>query len=172
MLDPKGKAKGSMTLTGYDVPADTSAAYTLGTEAIGTTTVPGQRNIFTFSGTQNQRVSAEIISSDFSGTLSLLKPDLSVLASTPVGPAGGFLDTTVLPVVGTNTYTFVVDRRSNKSEIKDAVEEIFSVSVLSVNTQNRRGKLKRTGRTLGRRAGAKRALVTLAQGDSIDLFGV
>jgi large subunit ribosomal protein L23 len=71
-----------------------------------------------------------------------------------------------------NTYTFVVDRRSNKSEIKDAVEEIFTVSVLSVNTQNRQGKLKRTGRVLGRRAGAKRAMVTLAQGDSIDLFGI
>ena len=71
-----------------------------------------------------------------------------------------------------NTYTFVVDRRSNKSEIKDAIEEIFAVSVMSVNTQNRRGKWKRTGRTLGKRAGAKRALVTLAQGDSIDLFGV
>jgi hypothetical protein len=107
VLDPKGKAKGSMTLAGYDVPADTSAAYTLGTEAIGTTTVPGQRNLFTFSGTQNQRVSVQVISSDFSGTLSLLKPDLSVLASTPVGPAGGFLDATTLPVAG--TYTFVVD---------------------------------------------------------------
>ena len=71
-----------------------------------------------------------------------------------------------------NTYTFVVDRRSNKSEIKDAVQDIFSVSVLSVNTQNRKGKWKRTGRTLGRRAGGKRALVTLAEGDSIDLFGV
>jgi large subunit ribosomal protein L23 len=71
-----------------------------------------------------------------------------------------------------NTYTFLVDRRSNKSEIKDAVEEIFAVSVLSVNTQNRKGKLKRTGRTMGRRAAAKRALVTLAEGDSIDLFGV
>ena len=107
VLDPKSKAKGSMTLAGYNVPADTSAAYTLGTEAIGTTTVPGQRNLFTFSGTLNQRVSVEVISSDFSGTLSLLKPDLSVLASTPVGPAGGFLDTTTLPVAG--TYTFVVD---------------------------------------------------------------
>ncbi|MGH8927400.1 MAG: 50S ribosomal protein L23 [Acidimicrobiia bacterium] len=71
-----------------------------------------------------------------------------------------------------NTYTFVVDARSNKSEIKDAVEEIFAVSVLAVNTQNRQGKWKRTGRTLGRRAGAKRAMVTLAQGESIDLFGV
>jgi len=109
VLDPKGKAKGSVTLSGYDVPADTSAAYTLGTEGIGTTTVPGQRNKFTFNGTQNQRVSVEVISSDFSGTLSLLKPDLSVLASTPVGPAGGFLDTTVLPLAGTNTYTIVVD---------------------------------------------------------------
>lgn len=71
-----------------------------------------------------------------------------------------------------NTYTFEVDRRSNKSEIKDAVENIFSVGVVSVNTQNRAGKVKRTGRTLGRRAGVKRALVTLVQGDSIDLFGV
>lgn len=71
-----------------------------------------------------------------------------------------------------NTYTFVVDRRSNKSEIKDAIEDIFSVSVRSVNTQNRAGKLKRTGRTLGHRNHVKRALVTLADGESIDLFGV
>ena len=48
-----------------------------------------------------------------------------------------------------NTYTFVVDRRSNKSEIKDAVQEIFSVTVRSVNTQNRAGKFKRTGRVPG-----------------------
>jgi large subunit ribosomal protein L23 len=71
-----------------------------------------------------------------------------------------------------NTYTFEVDRRTNKSEIKDAVEEIFSVKVVSVNTQNRKGKNKRTGVTWGRRVHRKRALVTLAQGDSIDLFGV
>jgi hypothetical protein len=106
-LNPKVKNVGSVTLTGYDVPADTSAALTLGTPATATTTVPGQRNTFTFTGTQNQRVSVEVISSNVSGTLSLLKPDLSVLASTPVGPAGGFLDTTVLPANG--TYTFVVD---------------------------------------------------------------
>ena len=107
VLDPKSKAVGGVTLTGYDVPGDTSAALTLGTPATGTTTVPGQRNNFTFSGTQNQRVSLQVISSDFSGTIRLLKPDLSVLASTPVGPAGGFLDTTVLPANG--TYTFVID---------------------------------------------------------------
>ena len=87
VLDPKGKAKGSVTLTGYDVPADTSAALTLGSQATGTTTVPGQRNTFTFSGTLNQRISLSVLSSDFSGTISLLKPDLSVLASTPVGPS-------------------------------------------------------------------------------------
>jgi len=107
VLDPKGKAVGSVTLTAYDVPNDTTASLTLGTPATGTTTVPGQRNNFTFGGTQNQRVSLTVESSDFTGTISLLKPDLSVLASIPVGPAGGFLDTTVLPANG--TYTFVVD---------------------------------------------------------------
>lgn len=71
-----------------------------------------------------------------------------------------------------NTYTFVVDRRSNKSEIKDAVEDIFSVAVVSVNTQNRQGKLKRTGQVWGKRKSVKRALVTLADGDNIDLFGI
>ncbi|HLT95731.1 MAG TPA: 50S ribosomal protein L23 [Acidimicrobiia bacterium] len=71
-----------------------------------------------------------------------------------------------------NTYTFEVDPRSNKEQIRDAVEEIFDVKVLSVNTMNRRGKLKRTGYVMGRRKNTKRALVKLAEGDSIDLFGV
>ena len=71
-----------------------------------------------------------------------------------------------------NTYTFVVDRRSNKSEIKDAIEDIFSVGVLSVRTQNRQGKVKRTGQVLGQRKNVKRALVTLIEGDNIDLFGI
>lgn len=71
-----------------------------------------------------------------------------------------------------NTYTFVVDRRANKTEIKEAVTEIFDVKVLSVNTMNRKGKRKRTGWVMGKRADIKRALVTLADGDTIDLFGV
>ncbi len=71
-----------------------------------------------------------------------------------------------------NTYTFVVDRRSNKSEIRDAVAEIFAVGVVSVRTQNRPGKVKRTGYVRGRRKHVKRALVTLASGDHIDLFGI
>ncbi len=71
-----------------------------------------------------------------------------------------------------NTYTFEVDPRSNKEEIRDAVEEVFGVSVVRVNTMNRKGKVKRTGYKLGKRKDVKRAVVTLAEGDSIDLFGV
>ena len=71
-----------------------------------------------------------------------------------------------------NTYTFEVDTRSNKEEIRDAVETVFDVTVLRVNTMNRKGKRKRNRRnfTFGTRADQKRALVTLAEGDSIDLF--
>ncbi|HEY5684608.1 MAG TPA: 50S ribosomal protein L23 [Acidimicrobiia bacterium] len=71
-----------------------------------------------------------------------------------------------------NTYTFVVDPRSNKTEIRQAVEAIFDVTVTRVNTQNRPGKVKRTGYVVGKRKNVKRALVTLAEGDDIDLFGV
>ncbi|MGB5168959.1 MAG: 50S ribosomal protein L23 [Acidimicrobiia bacterium] len=72
----------------------------------------------------------------------------------------------------TNTYTFVVDRRANKTQIKQAVASIFDVKVLSVNTMNRKGKLKRTGYVLGKRKDTKRALVKLADGDKIDIFEV
>ena len=71
-----------------------------------------------------------------------------------------------------NTYTFVVDPRSSKTEIKQAVQSIFGVKVERVNTINRKGKLKRTGWVMGKRADTKRALVTLAAGDEIDIFGV
>jgi large subunit ribosomal protein L23 len=71
-----------------------------------------------------------------------------------------------------NTYTFVVDPRANKTEIKQAVQSIFGVTVTRVNTQNRKGKVKRTGYVTGKRKDVKRAMVTLAPGDEIDLFGV
>ncbi len=71
-----------------------------------------------------------------------------------------------------NIYTFIVDPRSNKTEIKEAIQSIFDVKVERVATQNRKGKVKRTGYVLGRRKNTKRALVTLAAGDSIELFGV
>jgi large subunit ribosomal protein L23 len=71
-----------------------------------------------------------------------------------------------------NVYTFVVAPGVSKPEIRDAVESIFDVSVLKVNTLNRKGKRRRNRRTggFGQRADQKRALVTLAEGDSIDLF--
>jgi large subunit ribosomal protein L23 len=90
-------------------------------------------------------------------------------------------DVTLSPVVSEksydliedlNTYTFVVDRRSNKTEIRQAVSRVFDVEVLRVNTLNRKGKQKRTGWVVGRRSDTKRALVTLAPGDTIDIFGV
>ena len=67
-------------------------------------------------------------------------------------------------------YTFIVDPRSNKTEIKIAVERIFGVKVDSVNTLNRKGKTRRTKFGLGKRKNTKRAIVTLKEG-SIDIFG-
>ena len=69
-----------------------------------------------------------------------------------------------------NTYTFVVRPDANKTEIKQAVQAIWEVSVVSVNTMNRPGKMKRRGYTKGRRPDQKRAIVTLAEGDSIEIF--
>lgn len=70
-----------------------------------------------------------------------------------------------------NKYTFVVAPGSNKTQIKQAVEAVFSVKVTGVNTINRQGKRKRTRTGFGQRAGSKRAIVTLAEGDRIDIFG-
>lgn len=69
-----------------------------------------------------------------------------------------------------NTYTFIVRPDANKTEIKQAVQAIWEVRVVSVNTMNRRGKLKRRGFTKGRRPDEKRAVVTLAVGDAIEIF--
>ncbi len=68
-------------------------------------------------------------------------------------------------------YTFEVDPRSNKTEIKIAVEQIFGVKVLSVNTINRKGKVKRTRFGMGKRKDVKRAIVTLGAGETLDIFG-
>lgn len=71
-----------------------------------------------------------------------------------------------------NSYTFLVDRRASKPEIRLAIESIFEVEVASVNTLNRKGKRRRTGYKVGRTARTKRAMVTLAEGESIDIFEV
>jgi large subunit ribosomal protein L23 len=72
----------------------------------------------------------------------------------------------------TGVYTFVVNPEANRIEIRQAVEEIFGVRVLKVNTLNRRGKRKRNRRNFsyGSRSNTKRAIVTLVAGDRIDLF--
>jgi large subunit ribosomal protein L23 len=87
-------------------------------------------------------------------------------------------DVVIAPVVSEKSYglldegkyTFVVDPRANKTEIKVAVEQIFGVKVASVNTINRKGKTRRTRFGLGKRKDTKRAIVTLREG-TIDVFG-
>jgi large subunit ribosomal protein L23 len=69
-----------------------------------------------------------------------------------------------------NAYTFVVHPEANKTEIRQAVEAIWGVKVLSVNTINRKGKLKRFRFVAGRRPDTKRAIVKLAEGDKIEIF--
>jgi large subunit ribosomal protein L23 len=70
-----------------------------------------------------------------------------------------------------NKYTFVVATHANKTQIRQAVEEVFRVKVTGVNTLNRQGKRRRTRQGWGKRPDSKRAVVTLAQGDRIDIFG-
>jgi large subunit ribosomal protein L23 len=71
-----------------------------------------------------------------------------------------------------NKYTFVVAPHANKTEIKIAVEKVFGVQVVSVNTLNRQGKRKRTRTGYGRRKDTKRAIVTLtADSKPIEMFG-
>jgi large subunit ribosomal protein L23 len=70
-----------------------------------------------------------------------------------------------------NKYTFLVDPSANKTEIRIAVEKVFGVKVTAVNTVNRVGKARRTRVGIGRRKDTKRAIVTLRDGDTIDIFG-
>ena len=69
-----------------------------------------------------------------------------------------------------NTYTVLVKPTANKTEIKIAIEQIFGVKVTSVNTMNRKGKARRTRFGMGKRPDTKRAIVTVAEGDRIDIF--
>lgn len=70
-----------------------------------------------------------------------------------------------------NKYTFDVDVNANKTEIKQAVEAMFNVKVTSVNTMNVRAKTKRVGRYVGKTNKRKKAIVSLAADNKIDLFG-
>lgn len=79
---------------------------------------------------------------------------------------------TSLGTADANTITLVVDRESNKIEIKQAVESLFKVSVLSVRTVNVAGKVKRFGRSFGKRQNWKKAYITLKEGQTVDFFEV
>jgi large subunit ribosomal protein L23 len=69
-----------------------------------------------------------------------------------------------------NKYTFLVSPEANKTEIKIAVETVFKVRVTEVNTLNRQGKKRRTRYGFGKRPDTKRAIITVADGERIDIF--
>ena len=75
-------------------------------------------------------------------------------------------------IADSNSYTFFVHSNSNKPEIKRAVQELFDVDVLSVNTMYRKGKKKRFGYVIGQQSTRKIAIVTLQEGQTIEAFGV
>jgi large subunit ribosomal protein L23 len=68
------------------------------------------------------------------------------------------------------TYTFIVAKDANKLEVRNAVQSLFSVRVESVRTANYQGKWRRVGRSVGRKATYKKAVVRLAEGDTIDVY--
>jgi len=69
-----------------------------------------------------------------------------------------------------NKLLFRVDRRANKTQIKNAVEKLFDVTVVDINTMNVRGHTRRIGRQPAKRTNWKKAVVTLKQGDMIQFF--
>jgi large subunit ribosomal protein L23 len=68
------------------------------------------------------------------------------------------------------TYTFIVAKDSNKIEIRSAVQELFNVTVAGVRTAKYPGKVRRVGRSTGRKSGSKKARVKLSEGDSSDVY--
>ena len=75
-------------------------------------------------------------------------------------------------IADSNSYSFFVQPKTDKPQIKKAVEEMFGVKVLRVNTMYRKGKKKRFGYVIGQQSTRKIAIVTLAEGDTIEAFGV
>lgn len=94
-----------------------------------------------------------------------MKSDPNMIIKTPI-----LTEESTIAAATRNQYAFRVDPRANKSQIRDAVERIFDVRVVAVNTMNYEGKVRRRGRVVGRRADWKKAVVTLREGDKIDLL--
>ncbi len=94
-----------------------------------------------------------------------MKSDPNMVIRTPI-----LTEESTIQSESRNQYAFRVDPRANKHQIRDAIEAIFDVKVVAVNTMNYQGKVRRRGRVSGRRASWKKAVVTLRQGDKIDLL--
>jgi len=75
-----------------------------------------------------------------------------------------------MALLAENKYTFYVDPKATKTDIKNAVEKVFNVKVLKVNTLRVKGKVKRVRRALGKAPDRKKAVVTLRPGDKIEIF--
>tara|TARA_B100001057_G_C22579874_1_gene844613 strand:- start:98 stop:385 length:288 start_codon:yes stop_codon:yes gene_type:complete len=75
-------------------------------------------------------------------------------------------------IADSNSYTFFVHPKTDKPQIKKAIEQIFDVNVLRVNTMYRKGKKKRFGYVFGQQSNRKIAIVTLSEGETIEAFGV
>ena len=75
-------------------------------------------------------------------------------------------------IADSNSYTFFVHPKTDKPQIKTAVEQLFDVNVLRVNTMYRKGKKKRFGYVFGQQSTRKIAIVTLSEGETIEAFGV
>jgi len=75
-------------------------------------------------------------------------------------------------ITDSNSYTFFVHPKTDKPQIKKAVEQMFDVNVLKVNTMYRKGKKKRFGFVFGQQSTRKIAIVTLSEGETIEAFGV
>lgn len=69
-----------------------------------------------------------------------------------------------------NKYVFLVDRQANSQETKKAIENIYKVKVTAVNLINQKGKVKKLGRSLGRRPSFKKAIITIKEGQTIDIL--
>lgn len=75
-----------------------------------------------------------------------------------------------MDLLADNKYTFIVDKRSNRTEIKNAIESIFKVKVEKVYTMNVKGKPKRVGKFEGKKPDRKKAIISLKSGNKIRLF--
>lgn len=106
---------------------------------------------------------------------SIIKRPLLTEKSTQLRESGGGEGPVEAPEEGeapayAQKIVFEVARDANKIEIKDAIQRLFNVSVVDVHTMVVRGKIKRIGRSIGRRPGSKKAIVTLKPGDTIEFF--